>query len=242
MITTKRSKLTLSVYKEVRQDSLLAASDDFSAATGAIDPENELAVLQPGIDWEHWSFGQSDFNASDGNVDLSSQLLRGEVPNKQSVESYQSIHQTLATCDIDKHDSHLVCATDDTVLPLAQRASLPASDSSQSSAEKPDAVPDRGETAGQECRRAKNRSAATKCRAKKRSDAKALQEAYEQSSSQNAYLKREERVLRRLVTSLRDFALQHDSRRCRCKSLHAFNKKRAEQIFQRMDSPGSSST
>ncbi|KAM0724330.1 hypothetical protein Q7P37_000212 [Cladosporium fusiforme] len=238
----KKSKLTISVHKDVRQDSLLAASEDLPTATGATNPQKESAILQPGIDWENWSFGQHDFTASDGYIDLSSQFLRSDVPYQQSVESHQSPHQTLAMFDMDKRDSNLVRATDDTVVPLAQRASFPANDSSKNCTGKPQADPEPGEKAGKECRRAKNRSAAIKCRAKKRSDAKVLKEAFEQSSFQNTFLKHEERKLRGLITSLRDCALQHDPRRCSCKSLHAFNKKRAEQIFQRMDSSGSSST
>lgn len=80
--------------------------------------------------------------------------------------------------------------------------------------------------------RARNRLAASRCRQKQKVHREALQKDAEQQSADNKRLKRQEHLLRNVVTFLRDCALQHDSTRCGCDSLHAFNIQRAEQVHQ----------
>lgn len=126
----------------------------------------------------------------------------------------------------------------DSTSPLSgQDISAPKSDSDGRSVDRVSSQrgSEAGETSKLAWRRAKNRTAASKCRAKQKDRTEALQKLYEESSAQNAYLKRQERVLKGLVISLRDCALQHDSARCRCKVLHAFNMRRAEQISRSMN-------
>lgn len=142
-------------------------------------------------------------------------------------------------------DSAMPAATQE----LKAAAALPASDSAQQGqagaregeGEGEGAVePEGAGTPGVAFRRARNRTAASKCRAKQKLQAKALQKEFDDSSSRNARLRQQALELRGLVVSLRDYALQHDSSRCRCTSLHAFNKKRAERYFQSVGSSSSS--
>ena len=93
-----------------------------------------------------------------------------------------------------------------------------------------------------ETRRAKNRLAATKCRAKQKLRRDDLQTDFRSMSAQNKRLKREERLLRDAIAFLRNCALQHDATRCSCESLHRFNLMRAEYISMDMTrcKPGAS--
>jgi hypothetical protein len=79
-------------------------------------------------------------------------------------------------------------------------------------------------------RRAKNRLAANKSRAKSKRHHEILQERYEQSLDHNSALKRQEQALRETAAFLKDCLLQHNSSSCSCKCLHQFNKLRAENI------------
>lgn len=85
-----------------------------------------------------------------------------------------------------------------------------------------------------EARRAKNRLAATKCRAKQRQQRDRLQTQYQSASARNKRLREEERLLRDAIVFLRDCALQHDATHCSCNSLHRFNMMRAECISMDM--------
>lgn len=88
-------------------------------------------------------------------------------------------------------------------------------------------------------RRAKNRVAASKSRAKSKRHHDALQERYDQSLERNGVLKRQEQSLRATAAFLKDCLLQHNSSSCGCKRLHEFNTLRAEKIARGMVSPGS---
>ena len=101
---------------------------------------------------------------------------------------------------------------------------------------------DRSHKSSLESVRARNRVAASKCRAKQKNQTKALHEKFEKVSSRNAYLKHQTQQLRRLVVSLKDFALQHHSARCCCTTLHTFNQMRAERVFGALGSPDNSSS
>ncbi|KAL1581704.1 hypothetical protein WHR41_09653 [Cladosporium halotolerans] len=142
-------------------------------------------------------------------------------------------------------DSAMPAATQE----LKAAAALPASDSArqgQAGAREGEGEgegaeePEGAGTPGVAFRRARNRTAASKCRAKQKLQAKALQKEFDEGSARNARLRQQALELRGLVVSLRDYALQHDSSRCRCTSLHAFNKKRAERYFQSVGSSSSS--
>ena len=87
-------------------------------------------------------------------------------------------------------------------------------------------------------RRAKNRIAAGKSRAKSKRHHEALQERYEQSLDQNSALKHQEQSLRVTAAFLKDCLLQHNSSSCSCKCLHQFNTLRAENIARGIVSPG----
>jgi hypothetical protein len=87
-------------------------------------------------------------------------------------------------------------------------------------------------------RRAKNRLAANKSRAKSKRHHEILQERYEQSLEENCALKRQEQALRESAAFLKDCLLQHNSSSCSCKCLHQFNKLRAESIARGIISPG----
>lgn len=91
-------------------------------------------------------------------------------------------------------------------------------------------------------RRAKNRIAAGKSRAKSKRHHVALQERYEQSIDQNSALKHQEQALRVTAAFLKDCLLQHNSSSCSCKCLHQFNTLRAENIARGIVSPGGMST
>jgi len=91
-------------------------------------------------------------------------------------------------------------------------------------------------------RRAKNRIAANKSRAKSKRHHEILQERYEQSLDRNIALKRQEQALRETAAFLKDCLLQHNSSSCNCKCLHQFNKLRAENIARGIISPGGRST
>lgn len=165
------------------------------------------------------------------------------VVSEQSEDVNQSIHQALPMYSYDLATEHPrpLCPID-SISPLSVPEPIPPEGTRrQSRLRKRDLKPEPVEKSGLEWRRAKNRAAASKCRAKRGNLVKALQKEYEQTSSQNEYFKRQERVLRELVESLRDCALQHDPVRCRCKLLHDFNILRAEQISQGIIRLGSSS-
>lgn len=87
-------------------------------------------------------------------------------------------------------------------------------------------------------RRAKNRIAAGKSRAKSKRYHEALQERYEQSLDQNNALKHQEQALRAAAAFLKDCLLQHNSSSCSCQCLHQFNRSRAESIARGIANPG----
>jgi septal ring factor EnvC (AmiA/AmiB activator) len=164
------------------------------------------------------------------------QISQNTTASEESDELERSVSQVSPISGIDANDWYPL-PPNNMALPLPGRTDSLMTDGKDQidSEDREHAAKSAGES-GTALRRAKNRSAASKCRAKQRKNAKGLQEAYEENSSQNAYLKRQERMLRGLITTLRDCALQHDSTRCRCTSLHAFNRRRAEQISRAMDS------
>lgn len=202
--------------------------------TGDIRPLREFSA--PSIDWQSW-FPESDgLEFAEGFLPLLPQTSQSTTASEGSDELEQSVGQVSPTSGIDKNGWYPL-PPNNIALPLpGQTYDFAMDERDQVDSEEREHVPKCAETSGLALRRAKNRTAASKCRAKQKKNAKGLQEAYEQISGQNAYLKRQERILRGLITSLRDCALQHDSTRCRCTSLHAFNKKRAERIFQDMNS------
>lgn len=116
--------------------------------------------------------------------------------------------------------------------PIAQRTSFCGSDAVPNDTCEDDRLAESPQAVQRSCetRRAKNRLAATKCRAKQKVRRDGLQTEFRSMSAQNKRLKREERLLRDAIAFLRDCALQHDATRCNCDSLHRFNLKRAECI------------
>jgi hypothetical protein len=156
--------------------------------------------------------------------------------SKRGSGSGQDMHWASPMDGLTMDDLDFLCPVD-SISPLSgQDVFAPKSDRSSVNSEDCERGLDPVETSSRLAwRRAKNRTAASKCRAKQKDRTKALQKDYEESSAQNAYLKRQERILKGLVISLRDCALQHDSARCHCKVLHAFNIRRAEQISRNMN-------
>jgi hypothetical protein len=194
-------------------------------------------LSEPTVDWRSWFPETTDSRSSQESVPLPRLSLQSTTTSERSSSFDQSNRQILPISDINTNDW---CTFGPAEVVLSSPVPSAKFTEINSSPTDPDCevTSKPVETSGPELRRAKNRTAASKCRAKQKSFAKDLQEAHEETSRRNAYLKRQERILRELVTSLRDCALQHDSTRCSCSSLHAFNKKRAEHIFQRMERSG----
>lgn len=188
------------------------------------------------MDWQSWFPESGGLDFAEASLSLEPQTSQSTTASEGSDELERSVSQISPMSSIDTNDWHPQ-PRNGIALPLpGQTDSFVMDERDQIDfGHREHAAKSAGES-GTALRRAKNRTAASKCRAKQRKNAKGLQEAYEETSGQNAYLKRQERMLRGLITSLRDCALQHDSTRCRCTSLHAFNKRRAEQIFKAMDS------
>lgn len=188
---------------------------------------------------QDWSPSSEEFVFPGGPDPLSRQNPQGTDVSKRRNDSNHGTHLVSPTDDLAMDDLEFLRPVD-SASPLSVR---------EVSAQKPGntrnhpkmCAPEPFGTSGLAWRRAKNRAAASKCRTKQKDRNKALQDRYEESSAQNAYLKRQEQVLRGLVTSLQDCALQHDSSRCGCKVLHAFNLKRAEHISRGMNCLGTSS-
>ena len=193
---------------------------------------------------QDWSSESETFVCPPRPELLPRQVSQGMSLSNQSSQSSQHTNWGLPMDDVAMNDLDLLCPVD-SLSPLSDRDfAAPKPDRTSTSPELRKRGHEHGpepvETSRLAWRRAKNRTAASKCRAKQKDRTKALQQEYEECSSQNAYLKRQERILKGLVTSLRDCALQHDSARCRCKVLHAFNMRRAEQISRSMSQSDSS--
>lgn len=78
--------------------------------------------------------------------------------------------------------------------------------------------------------REKNRVAASKCRAKKKTHTEHLEESARQITATNKRLKAEERELRDIFSSLRHIALSHNSSQgCKCSAIHMYNNQRANE-------------
>lgn len=78
--------------------------------------------------------------------------------------------------------------------------------------------------------REKNRVAASKCRAKKKTRTENLEESARQLTATNSRLRAEERELRDIFSSLRHIALSHDSSQgCNCLAIHMYNNQRANE-------------
>jgi hypothetical protein len=196
--------------------------------------EKELGVVDPANICQDWSSDSDIFVCPPRPTLLPQRVSQGVDASEPSPESSQDTNWALPMDDVAMDDLDLLCPVD-SVSPLSDRVLMaPKPDRPRDSSGNRERGPEPVETSRLAWRRAKNRTAASKCRAKQKDRTKVLQQQYEESSAQNAYLKRQERVLKGLVTSLRDCALQHDSARCRCKVLHAFNMRRAEQISRSM--------
>jgi hypothetical protein len=198
------------------------------------NPEKDPELIDPASLCQDWSSDSETF-VCPPRPELAPQHVSQCVDaSEHSAESSQDTNWALSMDDATMEDIDLLCPVD-SVSPLSDRDfTAPKPDRSRGNSDDRKRGPEPVETSRLAWRRAKNRTAASKCRAKQKDRTKALQEEYEESSARNAYLKRQERVLKGLITSLRDCALQHDSARCRCKVLHAFNMRRAEQISRSM--------
>lgn len=80
--------------------------------------------------------------------------------------------------------------------------------------------------------REKNRLAAAKCRAKKKTNVETLEDHHRELSATNSFLRRQERQLRDELSMVRTLALQHgpSAQGCRCANLHAYNQRKANEI------------
>lgn len=221
-------------------ENILTRAVDASVVTPHGMGHDQGSGLDPMIDWQGW-FPRSDSFDLLGECDPLSQGTWQDIMSDQRCDSLNdsfqpSSHDSYAmTNDLD-----LKCPADSMSPLSSKKEGSRSSQQAQGHIEDHDSPSRPVELSGLEWRRAKNRTAASKCRAKQKVHNKALQKEYEQKSAQNVNLKRHERKLRELVTSLRDLALQHDVTRCRCKSLHKFNMRRAEQISLGVISLGTS--
>ena len=71
--------------------------------------------------------------------------------------------------------------------------------------------------------REKNRTAAAKCRAKKKFNLEEMQNSYHEGARRNSFLHREMRALRDYKVFLRNSLLQHEPGKCNCNAIHCFN-------------------
>jgi len=77
----------------------------------------------------------------------------------------------------------------------------------------------------------KNRVAAAKCRAKKKSNTEDLEGRAGFVTAENTRLRAEQRELRNIFSSLRHRALAHDpTQGCRCTSIHMYNNGKAQEV------------
>lgn len=255
-LIVKRHPLTFSVFEGGFPSAWSTSTSDSSGSSPTSsrtdDPRQrqESGILEPAIGWQSWFSTLDDFTFPPKLGPLSPHSHNNKAAGEQG-RFDRSMPLSIPVTHTDGSGLNTLSTTNDTSLLPADTDISPTANGSQDCSEQHgpekrdrqqrDSAYKTVETTGPAWRRAKNRVAASKCRAKHKSQEKALQEAFDHASSQNAYLKRQTRLLRESVTSLKDFALQHDSSRCRCKSLHTFNKKRAERISQSMDSSDSSS-
>lgn len=80
--------------------------------------------------------------------------------------------------------------------------------------------------------REKNRIAAAKCRAKKKTNNEKREAEHREEAARHQFLKREERELRNEKTLLRSLILEHTPERCQCNGIHKFNMMQAEQLLR----------
>jgi len=79
-------------------------------------------------------------------------------------------------------------------------------------------------------RREKNRTAAAKCRAKKRVNLEKMQDSHRKDAKRNNSLYCEMMVLRDHKAFLRNSLLQHQPEVCKCHTIHCFNLAQAQQL------------
>lgn len=207
----------------------------FDSATHTNNATQQVEAIDPTNISKDWS-PESETFFSTGRSDLSPQNLSQDSDiSRRSSGFGPNMHWASPMDGLTMDDLDFLCPVDSASPLSGQGISAPKPDRKGANPENRERGPEPVETSRLAWRHAKNRTAASKCRAKQKDRAEALQQKYEESSAQNAYLKRQERVLKGLVISLRDCALQHDSTRCRCKVLHAFNIRRAEQISRSMN-------
>jgi hypothetical protein len=205
------------------------------STTRTINAAQEVEVIGPADTNQEWS-PESETLSWNGSSDLlPPHFSQMTETSKRGSGSSQDMHWNSPMDGLTMDDLSFLCPVDSTSPLSGQEISAPKSDRGSVSSGSCERGPGPVETSRLAWRRAKNRTAASKCRAKQKDRTEALQKLYEESSAQNAYLKRQERILKGLVISLRDCALQHDSARCSCKVLHAFNLRRAEQISRSMN-------
>lgn len=98
----------------------------------------------------------------------------------------------------------------------------------QSSIQDGEATEDRGER--QANYREKNRVAAAKCRAKKKSHNDSLEEIHRDEANKNKILKAELMGLRNELAQLRTLTLEHGPDTCRCRGIHEYCSRQADLI------------
>jgi hypothetical protein len=103
-------------------------------------------------------------------------------------------------------------------------------DSTHSKSDGPDGVEFEETDGKRERYREKNRLAAAKCRAKKKTHTEDLEDSARHITATNNRLRAEERELRDLFSSLRHQALAHDpTQGCTCSAIHMYNNHKAHE-------------
>lgn len=211
------------------------ATGSSDSAAHTIHAAQEIEVIDPATIGENWCPESNETQLYTERSDYLPQQLSQVTGISEKGSGCGQVMQWASPMDgLMMDDLNFLCPVDSKSPLPTQEIPTPESDRSVNT-ENCERGPEPVETSRLAWRRAKNRTAASKCRSKQKDRAEALQKKFEESSAQNAYLKRQERVLKGLVLSLRDCALQHDSTRCGCKVLHAFNIRRAEQISRSMN-------
>ena len=238
---SRAARLTISVSPNVNDIALPPSMAATTPASYQNAPPGDSRSYVNAIDWQDPFQGFQNYSVPESYAPPQRQMLQDSNSDKCCEDHVQDIGWPWLTHGTNADSFNSLRESGSTLPQPACEATNIEDESVQVSQTKQKRCRDRSHKSSLESVRARNRVAASKCRAKQKNRIKALHETFEKVSSRNAYLKHQTQQLRRSVVSLKDFALQHHSARCCCTTLHSFNKMGAKRVFRTLSSPESSS-
>lgn len=228
---TKAARLTISALPNVNDVALPPSMAATTRTSYEKIPTRDSRSYVNAIGWQHPFQGIQNHSVPEGYAPGQGQLSQDSNSDECSEGSSWDIEWPWLTHDTRTDSFDSLCETGSTFPQPACEATNMEDESMQVSQTKQRRDSDRSQKSSLESIRARNRAAASKCRAKQKKKNQVLHETFEKASSRNAYLKHQTQHLRRVVASLKNFALQHNSGSCRCTTVHSFNKLGAKRFL-----------